>query len=267
MPLAAYGHALKRRRLLVLASGLFGILAALAILWLIPAQYTVQMMVAPMPKNSAAGGARMALVSAAPVAMTEQSDSEELSDYARMLFLLRSSMVASKLAADPALMQQIFSAEWDSGAQNWRPSTAPKAIVQRVVLQMMGRTPWQAPDSRRLADWLDKSISVQQHGITSMRQITLRHRDPQFAKAVLLRVWQTADGILREAALGRTQAEIQYIQDLLVTERLQDARDGSGGTVGAPRASGAWHSWIYHLLQKLSNSPPVHNCPIGRTLG
>ena len=215
------------RQRIWLVAGIGGVALLLAIVYLRTTTYTytASMKVAAAPTTAREGtglGALNSLASLTGLAI------EALPVTPFRLFLegINSREVATRLAADPALMHAVFAEEWDAAAGQWRDPAGFGTRLNRSVQQLAGAPvrPWTPPDAKRLQLWIGEHVSIDQSPKTPLVTISVIVPDRALGITLLGRMHTAVDAWLRERALRRTNANIRYLTQKLPTVALADHR-------------------------------------------
>ena len=203
------------------------VLAALA-LRLLPPEHTASMVVGPIARSGASAmGARapVAMRSDMPLSVLEFGNGDEmLSDFARFIELLTSPTVAARLMAEPGILPHLFPERWDQDTGRWHTPGGLGGCLRGLALALAGRTDWSSPDADIVSRHLRRSIVVQSLGNTPMRRLGYRDSDRAFAVKLLQRLTAAADAQLREEAIRRANAQIDYIRARLAVAQSADSR-------------------------------------------
>ena len=208
-------------------------LLALLILHGLPPEHTAAMVVGPIARTGASAmGARtpVAMRADMPLSVLEFGNGEEtLSDFARFVELLTSPTVAARLMAEPGFLPHLFPERWDSAAGRWHPPGGLGGWLRRLVLALAGHDDWAEPDADLVSLHLKRMVVVQALGSTPMRRISVRDSDRAFAVRLLQRLSAAADARLREEAIRRAGAEIDYIRARLAVTQSGEAHAHASG--------------------------------------
>ena len=214
-------------RLVAIFAGAATLLAALA-LRVLPPEHTASMVVGPIARSGASAmGARapVTMRSDMPLSVLEFGNGDEmLSDFARFIELLTSPTVAARLMAEPGILPHLFPERWDQDTGRWHTPGGLGGWLRGVALALAGRADWSAPDADLVSRHLRRSIVVQLLGNTPMRRISYHDSDRAFAVKLLQRLTAAADAQLREEAIRRANAQIDYIRARLTTAQSADSR-------------------------------------------
>lgn len=143
----------------------------------------------------------------------------------RYLALLTSTETARRLAAEDWVLPAVFPEAWDVAAERWHPPPSLGSRLARAANRALGRAGWHPPGPEALADRLRGRLAVEPVGGSDMRRIGLRHPDRSVAARLLARLHAAADGLIREAAARRADAQIAYIAERLSrAERVEHRR-------------------------------------------
>jgi len=137
---------------------------------------------------------------------------------------LQSPLTAAALAADPALMRQVFADEWTG--TGWAPKASFLDRAHSTLLALAGSpvpaaTP---PDADRLQDWLARNIIISEEQRSPVVTLYLDHSDPAFAKAMLERLHEVADARARARATARAEANVAHLDQRLADTAPFDLR-------------------------------------------
>jgi hypothetical protein len=181
--------------------------------------YQAQMQVTPVQPGaeSARLSAAAGLASLAGITLPA---SQQGSDFRLYLDSLQSRSVADRLAADPEIMHQVFSGEWDAVAQRWRePPLRGRAALQRGIKNFLGlkSEPWHPPDGETLLTFFNAgALKIEQDPRRPyIAKVIVLYSDRAFAVKLLQTLHQVADDALRELALARTAGYITYLSSTL----------------------------------------------------
>lgn len=215
-----------RARLWLVAAmaGLF-LLAAVVYLRTADYTYTAALRVAPAPTSNREAGNLGALSS---LATLTGSSFEGIPVTPFRLYVegLTTREVATRLAADPALMHRVFADEWDAATNAWHEPQGVGRALRRTVNGLVGMpaTPWSPPDAARLQAWIAANLAVEQTPKTPIVTLSIASTDRAFARDFLLRLHTNVDAWLRERTLKRTRNNIAYLTQRLPSVTLADHR-------------------------------------------
>lgn len=219
---------LRQRWWIVFGCVVAALVVAIIYLAVVPYRYAVQMRVAPIAgtggdglsgKLSQFGG----LAAAAGVALPETGGSGSFRLYVEAL---HSRDVADTIARDARLMHRIFYREWDPVARRWIPPGGGVHDVATAIKSLLGLPvlPWQPPGAARLAAWLNEQILIDQNVKIPVVTVSMFSADPALAIAVLNRLGESIDELLRQRTLVRTNNYIRYLTARLPTISLAEQR-------------------------------------------
>jgi hypothetical protein len=216
---------LRQRLWLVAAFGAVALLLAVVYLRTTTYSYTASMKVAAAPTTAREGGSLGALNSLASLTGIT-IEALPVTPFRLYIEGIDSREVASRLAADPALMHAIFAEEWDAASSQWRD---PGGFGTRVsdALKGLAGAPvraWAPPDAVRLQQWIAEHVSIDQSPKTPIVTIAVQTPDRALGITLLGRLHSAVDAWLRERTLVRTTANIDYLTQRLATTALADHR-------------------------------------------
>lgn len=210
----------------ILLTSLAFVLVAIVYLHTAEYRYTAEMRVVASQtaaNSSAIGGAASRLGNLASLVGISTS-SESASPFRLYLEALTSREVAVALAKRPDLMHVVFSSEWDSATQSWRPRRSPPAIETLKSLLGFPHVDKPAPDAARLQDYLARNIKVNNDVKRTVTVIRFDHADPKFAITMLSTINAAADARMKAVALQRASAFAKYLEARLPTILVAEHR-------------------------------------------
>ncbi len=139
---------------------------------------------------------------------------------------LRSTRAADRLANDPVILRTIFASEWNPVQGVWREPrpSGPFATVRAFLLKVLGAPAWQPPDARKLADFVNEKLEVEEDPASDIVRVSLTLPDSQFASQLLLLLHQISEDILIEDERESTKMLVDFIEDRLRTASVVDYR-------------------------------------------
>lgn len=205
-------------RWLIAATMAVLLVAAVLFLHLASYRYTATLTLAPTQSGGFGNAARMSgLGSVASLAgVSLPQDSSEL-DFTLFTEGVHSRQLADRLAKRPDLMHQLFAAQWDAAAKQWRQPDSLAAGVVRPVKQLLGIPvyPWSPPDGAQLQEYLKHAVKVQTKADNPFITLSFDHENPALTTALLDDMAQDLNEILREKALRRATENIDYLSKLV----------------------------------------------------
>jgi uncharacterized protein involved in exopolysaccharide biosynthesis len=193
----------------------------LAFLWLniVTPQYTAEMILGPTSQNGvAARGARLPLenvqnekIRTTPAEMTAD---ETLSDFSRIIQLLSSPEIATRLLQDKKLAVQ----------QHLLSSHGMGHGLKILLWRLAGQSLNPDDDPANLAELLTRDVQIDTIGRSAMRRVTFRNKDRDFALDLLNALYKAGDAQLRAQGQTRTTSEIAYLRVALDHVTLADQR-------------------------------------------
>jgi hypothetical protein len=216
---------LRQRLWLVALFGAVALLGGVIYLRTTTYSYTASMKIAAAPTTAREGGSLGALNSLASLTGIT-IEALPVTPFRLYIEGINSREVATRLAADPALMHAIFAKEWDAAGGQWRD---PGGFGTRLSDGMKGLAgapvkPWSPPDAARLQQWIGEHVSIDQSPKTPIVTISVVSPDRALGITVLGRLHAAIDSWLRERTLARTTANIRYLTQKLSTVALADHR-------------------------------------------
>ena len=139
---------------------------------------------------------------------------------------LQSRDVATRFARDERLVKRIFWKRVDPATGAWKPPGLLARTLDsgRTLIRMPVRRPL-APDAADLEIWLGKNLRIATDRKTDITTLALDHPDPAFAVRLLGALHDATDESLRQSALRKTTASINYLQDKLRVAQIAEYRE------------------------------------------
>jgi len=214
---------LKARRALILMAMLIALLGAILYLRTADYLYEAQLRISAAP-NSAGSAPRLGSLSGL-AALAGVGVGAEATPFRLYLEDLHSLTTAAALAHDPKLMQTVFADEW-TGSQ-WQPKASLADHIDALLLRLSGPKIAAAapPDAARLQIWLSANINIEEDPRSPVITLSLRHKNPAFAKAFLDRLNEVADARARTRTIARAQANIAHLDRRLKVTAPLDIRE------------------------------------------
>jgi len=208
--------AILRRWWLVCLCALIGLWWGITSLHSEAYRYAVQMTVTPAQRGTTSnvGGGLAALVNIA------LPSGDNGSDFQLYLDLLKSRNIADEIAKDPKIMHSLFGGDWDEATQSWHehPDTRQFPMAMKSLADFMGfpAAVWHEPNGESMLGFLDSQIVIEQDPRKPyMAKIVMNYGDKDFAMQFLTKLHRTADEMLRERAIKRTNDYIAYLSNTL----------------------------------------------------
>lgn len=196
--------------LIILASLLIGY----TYLQIRPTEYDVSMVVSPVtPPGRTENTSIVAGAAASLLGLTSGGSGAANSD--RYQELIVSTALADRIDRTGPIYKTLYSAEWDSENNRWRPPTGILSTVKRLVSSVLGGQPWRAPDAARLASDLKRSLIFTPVGRSDLFRVTLRTENPKFAIFLLSTLNGMTDTMIREIERKRVNAYLTYLDSEL----------------------------------------------------
>lgn len=201
-----------------------GTMAACAVVYLHVAtpEYTAEMTVVPVTSSSAPiGGQLSGLASLAGVNLSGKGEQIDLYREA-----LQSRIVALEIAKDQKLMRQLYPEEWNAQTSTWQHPPSARHSLKSAIYWVLGMpTPqWREPDADRVERLLDDKVNVSFGPDSPITAVSVHHPKPQVALALLVKLHETADAVLRQRAVARTGEYTTYLQGKLAEVMVADYR-------------------------------------------
>lgn len=206
----------------------------LAIIYLRTADYsyTASLRVAPAPGSNREGSNLGALSTLA--SLTGASlDSIPVTPFRLYTEGVYTRRIATRLAADEALMRHVFADEWNTKAAAWREPTSLGRSLATTINRIGGQPdrPWTAPNAVRLQLWINARLKIDQTPKTPFVTLLLADPDPDFARRFLIRLHSETDALVRDRSLERARANIAYLNQRLPGITQADHREAIFATL------------------------------------
>jgi capsular polysaccharide biosynthesis protein len=189
--------------------------------------YTAEMRIVPSESSKSVNGAKLGgLGSLAAVAGVSVGSSQGPSTFEVFMATIKTREMSDLLARDEQIMHSVFDQEWNDVDRRWIKPTGVFADVKRFTWSLLGRNhKWHPPSSASLQEYLAQNLSTipssQKQPITL---IQYSHRDPAFAKYMLVKVNLAADQIVRRKALSEARQYANYFERRLSDVSIIDLR-------------------------------------------
>lgn len=252
-----------RRRKMVSVVMALTLICSLLLLLIMPPAYDARMVVAPVAMQHGASklGGLMSLTSAFGVHLNSGND-----DFEKFRLLLTSSIVAKRLeqAHKNQVLSKMFPGQWSRAQERWIEPEGLRPVVGRALRTMFGLPGWVPPNADSLAELLKKRVHVNTVPESDLLEVTFSSRDPQFARNLLLWLYEGADEQLRDSALAASQQELAYINQKLKTVTVVQDREALVGVlfqleqkIMMAHATGAYAAMVVDgpSVSNLPNSP------------
>ncbi len=107
------------------------------------------------------------------------------------------------------------------------PAVAEILLKDKSVLMGINQNRTENINTKEvLAAYLQKHLQVSPIGASSLRRISYRHADPEFASALLRKIHLVADQMIRRDRRQQSQSRVDYLQNVLGKTVHPDHRKG-----------------------------------------
>jgi hypothetical protein len=220
-------------RYMILGMALLGLLLSLVYLANAQYKYTAHLSAVPAAKTESGGKSSNlgGLVSLAGLSLGGSGGDRQFLLYKEGF---KSRDVATVLSNQPEIMHRIFAAEWDGRTNRWVQPSGFRFTLARAVKRALGLPvyPWRQPDAVRVQQYLDKMVVIDDDDKNSIVTIKYSDRDPKFAVSFLKAVNEAVDGVIRRAAVKRTDEYINYLSQVLFTVTVAEHRVALSSALG-----------------------------------
>lgn len=215
-----------RRKWLICAMTLAGLLVAYGAVLVGERRYTVKMALGPPIDSGSGGGASSSLAGALSGAASLLGGGAGGGDRRMSEFIesVHSIDVATILMKDTRIVEHLFADEWDAQARSWRPPGGLVNGLRRTYRAVMRIPAWTPPSPYRLARVLDGRLKLQATLDSAIKHIYLEDRDPEFAVYLLDRVTAVADDVMRVRSESALLNQQDYIKSQLAQTLIKDYR-------------------------------------------
>ncbi|WP_426164948.1 hypothetical protein [Sandarakinorhabdus sp. DWP1-3-1] len=233
-PVARPSLALRLRRNWLFPVAGFAVGLVVALLYLNFATYEYAASYRVTPVRSDGPGLSSSLSSLAAVAGVSVGRGDAAKPFTLYLNLLKSRDVAAVLARDRSLMRGIFKRSWDARNRVWRQPPSKTRWLKNAVRRFAGAPipMWTPPDAAQLQMFLQDNVSVSDDQRNAIATISIANEDPKLAVALLSALDKQADKLVRDRALARAQAAIDYLKRTLPTVVLAEHRSELAESLG-----------------------------------
>ena len=218
-------------RFLMLAAAL-GLALALVYTNVAERRYAVTLTLVPTEQSdnalkSLSGGSLGSLASLAGVNLPGSSNSL---NFDLMPDAIVSRETATQLSLDQDLMHATFDRDWDPVGKSWREPhgllrTIRKAITTPLAFVVGNEVePYSPPGPQEMQSFLEKRLMVSRDRKRPVITVSMLHRDPEYAKALIYRTWKVADDRMKQSSLERSTANIDYLSKRLIETQTLDYR-------------------------------------------
>lgn len=217
--------ALVRQKQVIFLAVSATLMFAIAYLNLAERTYTVGLQVTPTESQGTKLGSGLSgLASIAGVSLSAGKESPSFDLYLEGLHSLEAARV---LAENQALMQNIFSDEWDKERKDWRePGGIVKKIISGVkILLGMRAYGWQAPDAKRLQEFIADEVKISKDSNRPVVTITFQHKSSEIGISLISSLHKAVDDDLRMRTLRRSTGYISYLYDQLKEASVAEYRE------------------------------------------
>lgn len=202
-----------------------GALVALLYLHISSPIYKDQMIVTTVQSSESNGSRLSGLASVAGLDIRGGNSQTQFQLY---LESLTSHEVAEGIAADQAIMRQLFPDRWDPDSNTWKkPKIGAVGQAIRGVKSLLGWyiVPPHTPDADDVKRFLDTSLDVTTELRTPyIATVTLQTGSPELGRTLLTVLNKMTNDHLRQQAILRAHSYINYLTNQLQTVTQSDQR-------------------------------------------
>ena len=203
---------------------IMGLLLAIVYLHLARYEYSATLKIVPTSSAGSGLGSKFGgLASLAGVSLPGDLGNANFDQFVETIYSLD---VASVLAKDQNLMQQIFPEQWDLRTKSWQPPQGMVHSLIRGLKSLLGvpTEQWTPPGSIQLQDYIAKYVTSTDKPKKALTTLEFSHPNRNFAAHFLLALESAADNQLRQRSLERTSVYINYLTQKLETVTVAEHR-------------------------------------------
>jgi len=225
--LAEFALMLWRGRVTILLAMGMAVLLAVAYLHLAERKYTVSLVLKPMQEPSSRSNLSglAGLAGLAGIELPSGSDAY----FSAFPLMLKSRDVADRLVADAELMQRLFETEWDADAGAWRAPARSVigAMIAPLKTVLTGEAPadYRPPDAARLAERINRDISVSIDKKSGLLNLSTEAADPELSTRLLEMLVIQTDALFRERFIAAGSSGLDFYKMQLSQARSTEHRE------------------------------------------
>lgn len=209
----------------ILMGALLGIGAAAFFMSLSPPQYVASAIIMPSDDSGRGGAGGKGRGLAAVASIAGVSLGQDGNPYfVAMRQLIKTPRVYAEVDAHHHVLPEFFYKRWDAQRRTWLPPTGFVAGVSGSLKRAFGVPVSVVPGTSDLAELLDDKLAVSEIERTGIYTVTLKWKDPAFARSFVTWVITTADDVIRRDARQRLVAQIENLDRRLATVQIAEHR-------------------------------------------
>lgn len=213
-----------KNRLVLLFCIVLSVLVSILYLHIADYSYTAEIKIFPVQSSGEGAGRQLGgLASLAGIGLSNDKQASSFELYSEEIFARE---VAETLSSQTDLMRSIYKGEWDAENSRWvKPVSflTPVIGAMKSVLGIPIRE-WQAPNGRRLQDYIKANVIYGETPKKSTVTISYINTDPIFAVQFLNALHKATDDRLRQRALERSTKYINYLNHKLQSTTVMEYR-------------------------------------------
>ncbi|MAI29114.1 MAG: hypothetical protein CMP38_02780 [Rickettsiales bacterium] len=141
--------------------------------------------------------------------------------------LLKSNVIAEKIALDTNLMKKLFAANWDDKSKSWiKPKTSSLKKITNYFYNLIGipvNYP-ETPNKSNVLSFLKSNVIIYSDPISSITEISLDTTDKELGVLILNTIHLESDNILKKRSFHRASKHIDFLQKQLLNSTRADER-------------------------------------------
>lgn len=192
-------------------------------------RYMAKMVVSPslssdpsMLGGAAGRGAQLnALAGLAGLSIAGQA---EATTFDRLKEAFKSFELAQTLDRKYGLFMRVYGGSWDPETKTWVRPEGWRFELDQKIAAFLRQPTWSPPNMESLARYVGGALTVTETKDSPFIEITVLHRDPEFALNLLKIAYDEADQLLREQDRREVNQRRNYIEERLSRTSLSDMR-------------------------------------------
>lgn len=211
-----------------LVAGVLGVLAAFVYIIVTKPYYVARMIVAPAEEEGASSLAGSVSAQAGAGRLFGSSllgGAQVGPQMEQYLQLMSSPVVIARADRTGSLSRRLFAGEIDPATGKWqtrRPGL--KAVVQRVVFGLVGRTYREQPTPDMLVRVIGEKLQVEIIKKGPLQKVSFTSSDRALALGILQNMHLASDGIMKERARISATAQVSQLERRLADAQVAEVR-------------------------------------------
>ncbi|MDC1270119.1 hypothetical protein N8Z71_07095, partial [Amylibacter sp.] len=143
--------------------------------------------------------------------------------------LLSSVEVAKIIFADKALIQEIFSSEWDKSLNSFSYPSKSKTMIYisdfKRLLTGNKEVDYILPNAKRLSDYISKAIKIDEIKKSGFLTIEAETSRPDLLLSLIIKICDASDEIMRQRYINFSKEPLAFYKEKLRTSRSREHRE------------------------------------------